>query len=126
MNTYKAWFDGSAKPNPGDMTIGGYLEDHIGKTIFEFSEEIGIGTNNQAEYLAFIKLIKEMKERQIENVIIKGDSALVINQVNMKWKAKNSTMKELRDVALKFLEGMDWTLLHVLRDQNKKADSLTR
>ena len=126
MMKYSAWFDGSAKPNPGEMTIGGYIEDENGKTIFEFSEEVGVGTNNQAEYLSFIKLVKGIKEIGLNDIIIQGDSALVVNQVNKKWKAKNAHIKSLRNTALKLLKGIDWNLSHVSRTQNKRADLLTR
>lgn len=126
MRKYKAWFDGSAKPNPGEMTIGGYIEDDIGKSIFEFSEILGHGTNNQAEYLAFINVIRTAKKLGIKNITIQGDSALVINQVNRKWKAKDSKMLKLKNESLTILEGLNWTLSHVPRNQNKLADLLTR
>ena len=123
---YKAWFDGSSKPNPGIMTIGGYIVDDIGKTLYEFSSEIGEGTNNQAEYLAFINVVEKLREKGIKNVLIQGDSALVVNQVNRKWKTKNPNMKKLRNLALELLEGIDWELTHVRREENTRADLLTR
>ena len=125
MKTHQAWFDGSAIPNPGIMTIGGYINDDIGKPVYEFSSQLGQGTNNQAEYLALIKVLEKIKNNKIENVEIRGDSALVVNQVNLKWKAKNPNMKRLRNMALELLEGINWKLSHVPRSENAKADLLT-
>lgn len=123
---YKAWFDGSAKPNPGDMKIGGYIEDPQGNVVYEFSKEEGYGTNNEAEYKAFIWLLTVLNEKGIKNIEIKGDSALVINQVNGTWKAKDPRMITFRDDAIELLETINWTLSHVLRESNQKADALTR
>jgi ribonuclease HI len=125
MKNYTAAFDGGATPNPGQMKIGGIIkcDDEV---IFTFSRNIGIGTNNIAEYMALLELVYEIRRRKIESVQIQGDSALVINQVNGVWRAKNPTMKEYRDRVLSVLnEIKDWNLKHVLRNQNREADSLT-
>lgn len=48
-NTWYAWFDGATKDtNPGVRGIGGVLKGPAGERI-EVSEEIGPGTNNEAE-----------------------------------------------------------------------------
>jgi len=122
---YTGAFDGGSKPNPGQMTIGGWIADPNRKTILKFSENIGYGTNNEAEYRAFIRLIKEAKILGIESISIRGDSALVVNQVNGKWKVKVSKIQELRNQALHEMKGMDIILTHVLRKYNTIADSLT-
>ena len=53
---YTAYFDGSAKPNPGMMKIGGLVKDETGTIKGEYSKELGHGTNNEAEYLSLIIL----------------------------------------------------------------------
>ena len=119
-------FDGSATPNPGNMIIGGYVCDPLGKIVIAFKEDLGYGTNNEAEYKALIKLISEIRKKDIQNISIIGDSALVVNQINKVWKVKNPRMEVLRDEALSLMEGLNIKLTHVLRDKNKKADALTR
>jgi ribonuclease HI len=123
---YKGWFDGSAKPNPGIMKIGGYIEDENGKIIYKFSTELGDGTNNRAEYLALYSLCTILEQYQIEEIDIQGDSQLVVNQVNGEWKCKDPQLRAFKDGILYLLQGLKWTLTHVYRENNKEADSLTR
>ena len=122
---HQAFFDGGAKPNPGERTIGGYAEEATGFRILEYSRKIGFGTNNEAEYFSLIYLLDRLIEEDIQDVDIYGDSELVVNQVNGKFQA-NGRMMELRDMVLKRLQKIGkWTLNHVLRDENKDADKLT-
>lgn len=122
---YTAGFDGSATPNPGAMKIGGWIKDPSGNRIYAFTEEIGHGSNNEAEYNALIKLVEEIRRRGIIKVNIKGDSALVVNQVKGTWKAKDPRMKALRDQVCLHAQGLKYVLEHVVRKYNKEADSLT-
>ncbi len=124
---FKAFFDGSAKPNPGIITIGGYVDQSDGYRCYEYSRELEHGTNNEAEYKSFNYLLKRLIEKGVKNVAIYGDSSLVVNQVNGTWKARDARMIELRDAALKKLRNIPkWTLEHVPRAMNKDADKLTR
>ena len=121
---YQAFFDGSATPNPGHMKIGGYVVDSS-RLIFKYSKDLGYGTNNEAEYLSLIYLLEKLIENQVSSITIYGDSKLVVNQVNGKWKA-NKKMSPYRDKALYLIKKLDrWKLLHIPREQNKVADSLT-
>lgn len=122
---FTAAFDGGSTPNPGDMKIGGWIRDPDGKRIYSYTEEIGHGTNNEAEYYSLTKLMEEIRRRGIQNVHIQGDSALVVNQVNGTWKAKDPRMKALRDHIVKISYGISFKLEHVLRQFNSEADSLT-
>jgi len=125
MKKYIAAFDGGATPNPGDMKIGGFIKLNE-KTIFRYSDSIGHGTNNIAEYASLLKLVKEAKRLGIQNLYIQGDSQLIINQVNGIWKAKDPRMRQYRDRVISALKHIkNWELKHVLRNQNKEADSLT-
>lgn len=121
-------FDGSAKPNPGKMKIGGHIKNlkDMGPPMYTFSIALGEGTNNRAEYLALIELLEIAIKKGIKRMNIYGDSNLAVMQVNGKWKA-NKDMAPLRDQALKLLKQFDhWSLSHVPRELNSEADSLTR
>lgn len=123
--SYTAAFDGGAKPNPGDMKIGGWIRNPKGTRIYSYTEKIGHGTNNEAEYNSLIKLMEEIKRRGIKKVHIQGDSALAVNQVNGTWKTKDPRMKCLRDNVRKVALDIEYHLEHVLRKFNSEADSLT-
>ena len=127
MTLHEGYFDGSAKPNPGMMKIGGFIRSLDRSTINEYSSKLGHGTNNEAEYLSLIKLLNNALELGILKIKIYGDSALVVNQVNRTWKAKDERMKAFRDEALsKLAKFHEWRLEHVKRDLNMEADFLTR
>ena len=125
---YVGQFDGSAKPNPGIMKIGGHIKNlkDMETTLWSFSIGLGEGTNNRAEYLALIELLEIAIKKGIRKINIYGDSDLAVKQVNGKWKA-NKTMAPLRDKAIQLLSNFDhWSLSHVPRALNSEADALTR
>ena len=93
-NTYKLFFDGASRGNPGLGGCGISLE-------FE-NKEIGIDykylgkcTNNFAEYSALELGLKKAIDLNIKNLIVFGDSLLVINQVNKLWKCNNINIKKI-------------------------------
>ena len=127
MSIYECHFDGSAKPNPGEMTIGGVIKDSEGNVVEQYTKPLGYGTNNQAEYLSLIYLLEIAGKYFPDRLIIKGDSALVINQVTGKWKVKDIKIKPLCTTAQQLIELYpDVSLIHVKRNLNSEADSLTR
>lgn len=122
---FLGFFDGSARPNPGIMTIGGYINDPSGKTIYSYSVNLGEGTNNVAEYNSLKHLLQECKLRGIKRIHIRGDSQLVINQSTGIWKCKDPLMKELCEEIrglIKYVPGctLEWSP----RAKNKQADKL--
>jgi ribonuclease HI len=127
MSFYKGYFDGSSKPNPGIMKIGGFIKSPDISIINQYSATLGHGTNNEAEYLSFIRLLDNALDLGIRKIELYGDSALVVNQVNRTWKAKDKRMKAFRDEALsKLAKFHEWRLEHIKRDLNTEADFLTR
>jgi len=125
---YEGYFDGSAAPNPGQMTIGGYIIRVSDKQkVHVYSIVLGHGTNNEAEYLSLIELCDNLEELEIKNIKIYGDSLLVVNQVNSVWKARDIRMESFKITVLDLLKPVpNWTLTHVRRNMNMLADSLTR
>ncbi len=117
-------FDDEYKPiNAG---IGGVIKLKD-KTLLTFSENVGIKTNNEAEYLALIKGIDLCTKNNISNVSIFADSELVVKQINGDYKVKNERMaalhKETHDLLKKF---NSWDISHVLREKNTEADDLSK
>ena len=117
-------FDNDYKPiNAG---IGGVIKLKD-KNIFSFSENVGVKTNNEAEYLALIKGINLCLENNISNVSIFADSELVVRQVNGDYKVKNERMAVLHKKTHELLSKLNsWDINHVLRDKNTEADDLSK
>lgn len=98
-------FDGGSKGNPGPG-YGSFEVSWNGAT--EPVQRLTFGdnlTNNEAEYDTLITaltfLLRTLQERGIEpgntSLVIRGDSKLVLNQVNGAWKAKEARLRERRD-----------------------------
>ena len=123
---YEANFDGSSRGNPGPSQIGFAITKN-GEEVYSRSQPIPDGTNNVAEYQALISLAEVLVGMDVDEVIIRGDSKLVINQVNGLWKIKKPHLKPLAEAALNYLNQIPkWTLEWVKRDDNEAANSLAQ
>jgi len=99
-------FDGGSKGNPG-WGYGSYALTRV-QDGAQRLERIDLGdgyTNNEAEYDTLIAALQDLIHRIEEagrqpqefGLEIRGDSALVINQVQGRWQAKEPRMAERRD-----------------------------
>ena len=88
---YIMYFDGCCEPkNPyGQMGWGCYIE-HAGKWVYHSSNRRKAGfenSNNVAEYLALLDGLKWFLDQDLamKSILVRGDSALVVNQMNKEW-----------------------------------------
>ncbi len=126
-NTWNAWFDGATKEsNPGLRGIGGVLKGPAGERI-EISEEIGQGTNNEAEYAALMAVLDAAVEAKVENLVVHGDSQLVVRQVNGEWFIKAKELVPMCKTVLE-LKGQipNITIRWIPREENSEADALSK
>lgn len=125
----KCFFDGSCKPNPGLMRIGGIIKSSTG-TVYKYSIPKKDGTSNQAEYHSLIKIlrvIKKLKKKHNFWVAIYGDSELVIKQANGKYDCRSSKLQHLHKKTIKLMSDLNISKLnHCSRDDNWEADNLTK
>ena len=96
------------------------------KEFYSFSENIGSATNNEAEYTALIKALELSLELNISQLTIFSDSELIVKQINLEYKVKNERLQKLHSSARTMLAEFVWTLQHVSREKNKKADALSK
>jgi len=125
-NQYMLYFDGCSKGNPGRGGAGAVLYKD-GQEIWGSSQMLGKNvTNNVAEYSGLIMGLKEVYTRKIKNIIVRGDSQLVIKQMRGEYKVNSQSLEEYYKQA-KFLEGYFDKIVfeHVYRDKNKRADELS-
>ena len=89
------------------------------------SEAIGVTTNNVAEYRALIAGLEAAHAISAHAVRVRGDSKLVIEQVEGRWKVKQPHLRPLCDQARSLLDGFERVdLAHVRREFNRDADAL--
>jgi ribonuclease HI len=78
---WRAWFDGSARPNPGRCGIGAVLEGPDGARV-ELALAAGYGNSSEAEYRALIALLRAALEHGADELTVYGDSRVVIDDVS--------------------------------------------
>ena len=119
------YFDGGSRGNPGPAAIAAVATDPSGEVLTEHSETIGATTNNVAEYRALLLAIGLAKDLKADEVELVGDSKLIVEQVLGNWKVKQDHLRPLQRQAKSELEGLgEWSIRHVKRDQNDRADEL--
>src|ERR1035437_6575731 len=118
-NEYTAWFDGACGPiNPGGTaTYGVMIKDQDGTILVWEHGLVGNGSgmsNNVAEYAGVLQVLKYLAPRLPGRVTIHGDSNLVINQLNGKWRIRKglylSTAIEARALLAYLFNGEGKTL----------------
>jgi ribonuclease HI len=118
------YFDGASRGNPGPAAVGWVLVSHEG-VVAEDGERIGRATNNQAEYAALVRALEVARDLGFDEVEVRGDSQLVEKQVKGAWDTNDPDLREQRVRARELLESFDdWTLTHVPREINERADNL--
>jgi len=117
-NDYLAWFDGGCQPvNPGGTAAYGVVIKEQDGTILVWEHGlVGKGSgmsNNLAEYAGVLHILKYLSTRPPGRVTIYGDSNLVINQLNGKWRVRKglylSTAIEAKEL-LAYLHGLGWLI----------------
>ena len=92
---YSLYFDGASRSNPGPASYGGVIYDENNIEVGTYYDYIGKATNNVAEYLGLFAGLKACKDNNIKNLIVYGDSKLVIEQVKGNWNVKSENLKPI-------------------------------
>lgn len=118
------YFDGASHGNPGPAAVGWVIVGGSG-IVAEGGERIGETTNNRAEYEALVTVLERAREHGISTVDVRGDSQLVVEQVRGAWKTNDPGLRERRVRVRELLAGFDdWSIEHVPREVNERADAL--
>ena len=122
---FLAYIDGAARGNPGPAGAGVYVEADGDRPAEELFEGLGNQTNNVAEYSALLLALTRAKELGAEDVEVRSDSRLLVEQVNGNFKVKAAHLKPIvADALVRAKSFRKFRLVHVPREQNKKADRL--
>ena len=117
--------DGASKGNPGPAGIGIVICDESGTVLKSAGENIGIRTNNFAEYSAFIRGLELAHEMGFDHVVVNTDSQLLAKQINGHYRVKSPDIMPLFDCALDLMGKFKTVRVnHVPREKNKQADKL--
>ncbi len=136
--TISVFFDGASKLNPGQAGCGWVIKGEKG----EKEEKEGYlycgdsKTNNEAEYTALLNALIDLETYLImttetdKNILVMGDSNLVIQQVKGLWKINAENLKPIYNEIQKKKEnfkkeGYKIEFMYIPREQNKHADRLS-
>jgi ribonuclease HI len=139
-NEIQVYFDGLCQPyNPGGIACYAFVilaeKGHTqkqqqysgyGLAAEPFSDN---ATNNVAEYMGIIKALEWLLEKNNydnQGIIVRGDSQLVISQLNGKYKVRAVKIIPLYQKAKSLLSKFkDIKIEWIPRDNNKEADKLS-
>ncbi|MDH5403713.1 MAG: ribonuclease HI family protein [Candidatus Heimdallarchaeota archaeon] len=136
VNKLIIYFDGASKGNPGLAGAGAYIEAEPFQEKYQFklTKYLGRKTNNQAEYQGLILGLEKTLELlndglEINELLIKGDSQLVIEQILGNWRVKSQNLIDLYEKCIFLLNkitnfGVHYKAVHLRRNLNSKADEL--
>lgn len=121
------YFDGCSKGNPGRAGAGAVLYDPQGAEVFAESVFAGYSaTNNEAEYTGLILGLNEALKRGITELHVRGDSQLVVRQMQGKYKVNSPNLAPLHQCASTLASKFSKIEFeHVYRNNNKRADALS-
>ena len=94
----KIYSDGGSRGNPGKSAFA-VVVTRNGEILEEYTEFLGVHTNNYAEYRGLICSITKALALKDDDVEFVMDSELVIKQMRGEYKVKSPDMKELNDDA---------------------------
>lgn len=124
------WFDGACAPkNPGGHLGWGFLAEANGKIIHKQSGYMPAksdNTNNMAEYLALLDALIWAYKSEAKNLLIYGDSKLVIEQMSGRWRMNGGAYIKIASRcknALKFFDRIKFQWIP--REENEDADELS-
>lgn len=88
--------DGGSRGNPGPAGYGAVVCDAVSDEVLaERSEALGIATNNVAEYQGLIAGLRAALVLGADEVDVRMDSKLVVEQMSGRWKIKHPAMQPL-------------------------------
>jgi ribonuclease HI len=87
-NGLKIYFDGGCRPNPGQMETAVVVRGNL-----TLHPDCGYGTSNDAEWLALINAVEVALAIGAQDIILLGDSAIVIGQASGLAKCRSPELR---------------------------------
>jgi ribonuclease HI len=123
VRTGRAAIDGGARGNPGEAGCGIVLE--AGGRREEHTLYLGTATNNVAEYAALLAALERAHALGLEELAVRSDSQLLVEQMNGSYRVKAPHLKPLWLRARTLAAGLRrFSIAHVPRERNRRADAL--
>lgn len=118
--------DGGSRGNPGPAGFGCvvWAEDHA-NVLAQHCQAIGVATNNVAEYRGLIAGLEQARRLGADEVDVRMDSKLIVEQMSGRWKVKHPALAELHQQARALASTFGFVRFSwIPREQNTYADRL--
>ncbi|PSF37551.1 hypothetical protein C7H19_10320 [Aphanothece hegewaldii CCALA 016] len=117
------YFDGGSRGNPG-IAAGAAVIQLPKKESYIVSDFMKYATNNEAEYTGLVIGLEKAQQLGIKILEVRGDSQLVINQVNGLWKVKSENLQGLYNKARRLISQFNKiNISWIPRKDNHLADT---
>jgi ribonuclease HI len=120
------YIDGGCWPNPGPAVCAAVVVASSGEILAETARSVATrSTNNVAEYSGLILGVSLARLVGATEAHFYSDSQLIVQQVRGAWMVKEPELVVLHARARAGLARIErWTIKHVYREHNKRADWL--
>ena len=117
--------DGASRGNPGPAGAGVRIETPEGAVVREIARGLGETTNNVAEYEAVILGLEGAAAAGADEVILRSDSQLLVNQLLGRYRVRSAHLRPLHARVVELADRFDRVRFeHVPRERNRDADRL--
>jgi ribonuclease HI len=123
MSALVAYVDGGSHGNPGPSGIGVVLEDSAGSKT-RIARWIGYQDNNVAEYVALMVALEYALKSNAKSLRVFSDSLVVVRQMGGDYTCRSARLYSLHWTCRKLARGLDFSISHVPRAQNREANRL--
>ncbi|MFA5005297.1 MAG: ribonuclease HI family protein [Candidatus Omnitrophota bacterium] len=124
MKHLDIFIDGASKGNPGPSGVGVVI-CHQGQVVKNISSNIGVATNNTAEYTALIYALEEALILKADSLTINTDSQLLARQLERVYKVRHENIKNLYLRATRLISAFKKVAINnIPREENSGADKL--
>lgn len=127
MHKLKIYTDWWSRWNPGNAWIWVYIKDDKWNEVEKRYKNLGIKTNNEAEYTAVQLALTRAVELRAKEIDLFSDSSLVVNQLSWNRKIKEERLKEFKNDIDNLIKenNLKVTFTWIRREENKEADRLS-
>jgi ribonuclease HI len=124
---YLLQFDGGAVPNPGKACGSAVIYNNNSPRSIYLQGGIYLekATNNQAEYTGLLFGLQQAIKSNIRDLVIEGDSQLVVMQVSRSWNVRNEALLVYHNLVRGLIKKFNYLgIKHIPRAKNSVADKL--
>jgi ribonuclease HI len=125
MSDLIAYVDGGSHGNPGPSGIGVVIQGADGEVV-RIAKWIGNQDNNVAEYVALLEAMQHAVSVEARALHVFSDSEVMVKQMTGEYVCRSPRLHSLNWICRKLALGLDFSIAHVPRENNREANDLAK